>query len=287
MLKKLIKYDLRATARILLPVWACAAVLAVAASILNRFHFWFSSLENLPLYRLLNGILGFAMALGILAALVVCVVVNVQRFYRMLGDQGYLMFTLPARTSQHMASKLITAVGWTAATFAGLAGLLSLLSLLDPEGEVVASSDFAAVTGLSPAAEFWVEYGGFALVLVLMLAGMAFGYLLLYLCMTIGTRWPQQRLFASIISYFVISTVLQILVVAGLAVFGYTLYASGGYLDLMYMEQAVYTSDTAFITKELQIIFTVLGGIDVLLILLDGALWAVIHHFLNRKLNLA
>lgn len=46
-----------------------------------------------------------------MAAFVLTLIIQIQRFSKnLLGDEGYLMFTLPASVSQHITAKLVVAV---------------------------------------------------------------------------------------------------------------------------------------------------------------------------------
>lgn len=90
MLGKLLKYELKATSRTFLPIYGALILVALG----NR------------LFRMGNINLGFGLTTAILVGLfvalgVLTLMVTIQRFNRnLLGDEGYLMFTLPVGPNQ-------------------------------------------------------------------------------------------------------------------------------------------------------------------------------------------
>lgn len=111
MLGKLIKYDLRSMVRRFAPLWAGLAALAVVNGFSIRYvlNQWdrFSGgmvffLGILPI--ILLAVLGIAV--GVMTLVYVC-----ERFYKgLLGDEGYLMLTLPVSSETHIAAKTVTAM---------------------------------------------------------------------------------------------------------------------------------------------------------------------------------
>lgn len=114
MLAKLLKYDFKAMFKMFLPLWG---VLLVVSAI-NRL-FSGAGLNAEEGLGLVNSIMVLLYVLLIMAVMVVTTVIIIARFYRgLLKDEGYLMFTIPVRPWQLVASKLISAV------------VISLLSVL-------------------------------------------------------------------------------------------------------------------------------------------------------------
>ena len=101
MLGKLLKYDFRSMFRVFLPLWG--ALLAI--SFINRLTLNSNSM-GIP------GLVLFIAYIGIIfAVMAVTLVLVVQRFYNgLLKSEGYLMFTLPVKPWQLIASKGITAM---------------------------------------------------------------------------------------------------------------------------------------------------------------------------------
>lgn len=104
MLGKLIKYEFKATMRTFLPIYT--AILVIAS--LDRLMYGKDIIryEN----KVGEGIL-FTLFISLI---VITVVVIVQRFKKnLLGDEGYLMFTLPVRTESLILSKIIVTIIWS------------------------------------------------------------------------------------------------------------------------------------------------------------------------------
>lgn len=113
MLGKLLKYEFKSTARIFLPLYSMLLVVAI----INGF---FINSEVFSIQGLLMTIFGSLL----IALFVITVVVLVQRFSKnLLGDEGYLMFTLPVKTSSILLSKYLVALLWTV-----LSGIVSVVA---------------------------------------------------------------------------------------------------------------------------------------------------------------
>lgn len=106
MLAKLLKYDFKAMFKIFLPLWG---VLLVVSGI-NRL-FTGAGLDAEQGLGLVNSLMVLLYVLLIMAVMVVTTVIIIARFYQgLLKDEGYLMFTIPVKPWQLVASKLISAV---------------------------------------------------------------------------------------------------------------------------------------------------------------------------------
>lgn len=266
MLTKLLKYEAKITARILLPVGGGVLAFTVITGLVNAI---LNSQSNLP--ALVNF---FQAALNMIAVLVlifmmgVCVFVNVQRFYKLLGEQGYLMLSLPVAAWKHIAAKLICACAWSVI---GVVYLIVCGCILGGSLGGFSLDLGNGVTFFSPegvAASCMV-----ALLLVALLAGV---YLEFYLACSIGGQFGQQRLLASIIAYFVLGFAEQI-VGSFLLIIG----AVGAIqINIPGWASFFYTVDSFWATVYLFAI------ILVIVLLIDAVKWAVTQWLMTRRLNL-
>ena len=104
MLLKLLKYDFRAMWKQFSLIWGAALALALV----NRFVL-FRDTDNAILNE--DGLFMLAFVAVIVAMFVIAVIFVVNRFSKgLLGDEGYLMHTLPVRPWQLVTSKLICGV---------------------------------------------------------------------------------------------------------------------------------------------------------------------------------
>lgn len=190
MLGKLIKHEFKATAKLLLPL--LAAVLAL----MGGFQVIFLVVKLLtgrndshPLVAVLFALFAVLAAFALLAMLAVIVIVAVQRFYKnLLGDEGYLMFTLPATPGQQIFSKLLVSLVWSlmGIVVVILGGVLFVWNLPEIANAPAILASFRSETGMS----IWLAALLLALFMVLAFSNT---YLHFYLCMAIGGQWPQNQ----------------------------------------------------------------------------------------------
>ena len=120
MLGKLLKYEMKASARTLLPLYVgtmvvaliCGIQLALMTTSINGSDVWFSVVghRNDSLLSMFMYLLFFGLCVAIV---VLTIMIVVQRFNKsLIGDEGYLMFTLPVTQVQLLSSKLIAALLW-------------------------------------------------------------------------------------------------------------------------------------------------------------------------------
>lgn len=106
MLRKLLKYDIRATMLWYLLTGGVALLLAAA----TRVSFVFFDTDR-PLSVIALFGAGSLLVLAVSVLALFALVIPIVRFYKnLLCDEGYLMFTLPVSSGQLYASKLLTAM---------------------------------------------------------------------------------------------------------------------------------------------------------------------------------
>ena len=128
MLAKLLKYDFKAMFKIFLPLWG---VLLVVSGI-NRL-FTGAGLDAEQGLGLVNSLMVLLYVLLIMAVMVVTTVIIIARFYQgLLKDEGYLMFTIPVKPWQLVASKLISAV--VISVLSVLVAIVSVLIIASYQG---------------------------------------------------------------------------------------------------------------------------------------------------------
>lgn len=219
MLGKLLKHDFRATSRLYLPI-----ILGfVGMSIINKISFELDLTKNFS-----SGLLQlFAftfMFIYILAAFALAIVTHIfiaVDFYKsMTGNQGYLTHTLPVKTTTLIHSKLILAVFWQIVT-----GALIMLSILFL---------FAGHVSGYQIMEFWSTFKmllenyahGSVFIFFLesgfiMLIGVFYAPLMYYVSIAIGHLFQKHRLGASILAYFAIYFIIQIISSVGMSIYGF------------------------------------------------------------------
>lgn len=211
MLGKLIKHEFRATGRIMLPVLAVLVLLSgLAGGSINLLN---SGLES-DLLNTIGVLLTMAYSLGLFAAAVLSVVLMIQRFYsNLMGDEGYLMLTLPAGVDAHIFSKLIVSFVWFAVTC-----IICLLSMFVIMLTNVSFADlgefFAEMSRVFAEITQYVSLGHFVGYLfefvLLFFVGSCVTCLHFYAAIAAGHSFSNHKVLLSVVFYFVISFAINV-----------------------------------------------------------------------------
>lgn len=217
MLGKLLKHELKATSRLLLPIFLILAVFTVMDRIVLSLNIYKGVLATI------SGFITFAYGVSILAVIIVTSVFVIYRFYKnLMTDEGYLMFTLPVKTTELINSKLLVAVLWTsvaiAAIFASLFGVFSG-SRHFPEIVKVFETLFKQLSHYlgSYITLFCIEF------VVLLILSIISSILMIYVSVAIGQLLNGHKLLGSIGAYIVLSIIIQIVSTVALGIISLTL----------------------------------------------------------------
>ncbi|MGL5439329.1 MAG: hypothetical protein ACRDA4_02955 [Filifactoraceae bacterium] len=212
MLGKLLKYEFKSTSRVMLPLYLMLMGLAVV----NGFYFknLVAKSANMNFSdNLIGSILVFAFFAIIVAILVITIYYVVTRFYKnLLGEEGYLMFTLPVKTSSLVKSKMMFAVIWTMVSYfiiilcMVIIGLImsnfSFSEIVDNIGKVIYEFQLNS--------EINIYLAGIMIFLVYIVSTLL-GLLNIYLAMAIGHLRNKGRIMTSIGAYIGIIIIIQII----------------------------------------------------------------------------
>ena len=170
MFSKLLKYEYRATARVMMPVYGIFLLL-VGCTALTRFVTYYLLPDTLlDFVRDLLTVFSF---FGFVGVLLVSSLLSVVRFYQMLGDSGYLYFSMPVTPSQHIWSRALVGTTWTMAFLLVCAvGLFVTNSSAEINFDTI-FTDFSIT---------WSLFAILLLCLVQCAAGIICGYFVLFLC---------------------------------------------------------------------------------------------------------
>ena len=275
MLGKLLKHEFRATGRVMLPVLGVLVVLTLLFNLSVRLI----DTTNSTLLNVLFGLIIFAFVAGIIAAEIIALVM-INRFYKnLLGEEGYLMHTLPVTVHELVWSKIIVSFVWFLALNLLIALLLGCSALL------LSGSDLSAMFHDFPAwSEIWEELRqvglyprhfvllGLEYLLLLIIGGVA-ACLHFYAAMAIGHSAANHKGLFSVLAFIGISMLFNIL--SGM--FGATGFDT--------VERVFVNADTAAATiRGLQ---SVLGAVVGWELAQTALLYAATALGLKRWLNLA
>lgn len=121
MLRKLLKYEIKASGRKFLPLFGAILAFSLVFNVNLQF------IKN----ELFTNITALVLAALFIALGVITIITIIDRFKNnLLSDEGYLMFTLPVSTEKLILSKLLNSIFWLIA--AGITALLaSALSFIN------------------------------------------------------------------------------------------------------------------------------------------------------------
>ena len=207
MLRKLMKHEFRATGRVLLPLFGILLLAALAA----RFSVGFLLETNSWFLNLVGSLLTLAFFLAILAVCLMALITMVNRFRtNLLGDEGYIMFTLPASVHQQIWSKLIVSAVWFIA--AGIAVVAASFILVAQQGfwQEILWGFRQIFQGLTA----YYAFNGTAFLLELL--GLVFVSccvlcLAFYAAMAIGHSFANHKVLYSVLSFLGLQFVMQLL----------------------------------------------------------------------------
>lgn len=201
MLGKLMKYEIKATARWFLPLYAAILIIAAISRLLFGDPLILES-SGFNFRKAVTVLTILAYVILIVGVMIVTLVVCIVRFYKsLLGDEGYLMFTLPVQTWKHITGKLLIAVLWS--FLSGLFACLSILIII-PSSELIKISQ--AFT-----AEFskFLNPGSYFIFSAMVIVSLVFSILQIYAAIALGHLFNKHRLLASFGMYIAINTVCQ------------------------------------------------------------------------------
>ncbi|MBE5948680.1 MAG: hypothetical protein E7261_06575 [Lachnospiraceae bacterium] len=207
MLSKLLKYELKATARWFLPLY----IALIALTLLNKLTMVIE-LPDLLVFNLLKGLLIVFYVLVIIFTTVVTMILLIVRFYKNLyTDEGYLTHTLPVKPSAQLNCKILSGCIWTVSSF--FMQIISLFILFAGTGLFTEVADVFTEIG-----EFLKEAGlmdnlivTLIIFAITMLISLLYSLLMMYCSISLGSLFNKHKIIGAIFSYFVIYFVIQLI----------------------------------------------------------------------------
>lgn len=261
MLGKLIKYEIKSTLRIFLPVYGVIIGFTATRLILD--------LLNIKL-MFSDGLIITTYVLMIIGTLALTFIVGIQRFYKnILGTEGYLMNTLPVKSRQLVASKLITSVGWLFLSI--IISLASIMVQLEARGLLKGVwSGFVTLWNSVMLQFSWNSGLVIANIVLMVIVYACYAFLMIYCAMAIGHLFNGNRIIASFVSYIALYFTVQVISVIVLSI--YALIFGGGLAFLNNADQTL-----AFALVNIQLVETVIIGIGYYL---------ATNYIVKKRLNL-
>lgn len=271
MLGKLIKNEFKATARNFVPVYLVMLTVTLVLKLFLEITDFLNIPEG-PIVVAINIFLMIAFVLAIVAVIFGTIVFIIKRYYdNMLKDEGYLSFTLPVTTGQHIVSKALTSYVWILASMAVI--VLSVVMLMFGE-----TSFFKIISeGINTGIKFLSDngYWGYAVgVFAAVIIGIYVTIIEAYTCMSVGQLMNKHRVAGAVITFLVIYCIRQ---VCGM-IFLTTTFMGNVSSGTTEMEMA--TSQGANIS-------TSVLAFELVLLIVEAVVFTLITHIMmKRKLNL-
>lgn len=211
MLSKLLKYEFRSTAIYFLPIYAALILVSSFFYIVNKISESMQGDMYIKYYHMLDILQVISASIYVLLAIGLAVttfIVIIIRFYKnLLGNEGYLMFTLPVSVEENILAKLIPSVVWffgscvlgiftiIPAFFGGFKNFFSFMDIYPKDFGVVTLSQNIIII---------------ALFILGVIASLATIFLFYYLCMCIGQMFNSHKFLASAITFLLLQGVFQV-----------------------------------------------------------------------------
>lgn len=216
MLSKLLKHEFKATSRLLMPIYMVLVVLTIMDRLVLSLDKFDGALTIIPVF------ITFAYIISLVAIVVVSFVIIILRFYKnLMTDEGYLMFTLPAKPSQLINSKLLVSIVWTVASV--IAVILSLLGVFATPDRMNMLADGLRMAKIELVSEFGTTNMALLTIemILLIVLGTINSILTIYASVAVGQLFNGHKVLGSFAAYIGISTVLQIIVTLGMVLLGF------------------------------------------------------------------
>lgn len=277
MVKKLLKYEAQYYARTLIIYEIVLFALAIFTRLLMVFE------TDSIIYYLLQGSSFILFGLAAFACSIMVSVISVYRFYKNLfTSEGYLTFSLPVSTNQHLFAKLFWAVLYNMIVFVSTV----LASLITISGDILNETVKAGVFLLEnlfktfkdvPIGLHIVFYIiEFIAIIILSTAG---SLLIFYACIAIGQTAKKNRILLSVAVYFgymmlseMIGTFISIIM---------SIFATSELFITMFEKIGEFINNHPFEFVHIIMIISIVSSI-----LVAAVCYFITHRIITRKLNL-
>ena len=275
MLRKLIKYDMKSLNRFL--------------PVIHIFKLFFSILVRIFITGRItsqtsNEQINFFLILSFTLYSIIIVALSTGthliagiRFYKnIFTDEGYLTRTLPVTSGTHLLSKVITGSCWA------IINMLSMYLCV----YIVMWTPYIKSIAAENKDDILVEFGfvgkyahislSAALMILLLFSciGVIGSIIMIYASVALGQLFSSHRVLGAVVTYFVISTLISILSVVVMVIFGHE--------TRLFMTSSLLESDFNFVSY-----MTELMKITVVFeIVISAILYSITHFIMSKKVNL-
>lgn len=278
----LIKYEFRSGLRYIGIIWPALIVSAALLGLVFKVMGIVSPEDPQGIMNILQLIFDLVFPLLyaaiFIAMIVITIFIVVMRFYKgLLGDEGYLMHTLPVKPWQLITSKGIVACAVVMISIiCAVLSVLILVGIDDISGLVTGAKEFFAVLGEEPRLILVIIE-----VIILAIFGTMASIYHIYAAMAIGQLTGKHRLLASLGAYIAINIALTVLATV-IIVIGDQLCLDVWLSEWLWsIEASAGMNDDGFILVQAG-----LGAAFAVVIVQLAAFHVITERILSKKLNL-
>ncbi|MEG2000568.1 MAG: hypothetical protein RR053_04145 [Evtepia sp.] len=264
MLGKLLKQEFVATTRVMGPLCLVVLALAVCANFSARIL----DFSNSTVLSILAGLVMMAFGFAIIGVCIMSVVLMINRFRtNLMGDEGYVMFTLPVNSHQLVCSKIMVSTTWFIGTgiVCILAGMIAafrvdfITQIFSDIRDILAQfSTYYALNGIAILVE----------TLILVLLACAACCLIFYAALAVGHSFANHKNLLSVLFFFGFQFVSQIIGTIAIAAVGdmdFNLWQTMSNMEMTHL----------------------MMGVGILVTLIYSAIFYLVNTFmLEKRLNL-
>lgn len=210
MLGKLLKYELKSTAKFFVPMYIAILVITTLNTIFIRKNVFVEA----------QGIINMVIGGLFIAITTLTIVIIVKRFKKnLLGDEGYLMFTLPVNSSSLILSKYISALIWVLLTMivTAMAVIIYSNALFTNVGGLFGDGTTFSISNIMVSGEELVKNNQDIIIILsiigLILSGISIVVFVIYNSIAIAQLpiFTKHKTVVSIISFFVIGKIISVI----------------------------------------------------------------------------
>ena len=261
MLRKLMKYEFKSTARLLLPLYGALLVLSLICKLFigtNLDGANMSFLGGIPAKLSIA-----AYVITMVAVIIVTFIIIIQRFYKnLLCDEGYLMNTLPVSVWKNITSKLVVATVWSIVSV--VVAMLSILIMAYSPG--VINEIMVEISQIFSEGYSQIGVSVYIIPIELIILGLVqtiLGTITIYTSISLGHLANKRKILSSFGAYIVINMIINTIV---------------GIVTPMFV--------TALEGESISSINGCLTLVIIISVVLSAGLFAVCNYILKNKLNL-
>lgn len=213
MLRKLLKHEFRATGRIMLPMYLIMLIISVLGNFAVRIM---DNSKNTYL-KILPVIIIVAFVVMVIGLVIMSIYMTINRFSKnLMGDEGYIMFTLPVSVHKHIISKIIVSVVWFVATFLVLALACVLIAFRAEFIQNIVKFFKRIIEGMTT----YYALNGTAVILELLavtVASLAAFCLQVYAAISLGYGFTRHKALLSVAAFVVMQIIMWVIVGAAVS----------------------------------------------------------------------